>query len=668
MKKLARQSLSLLVSNGAYMTARELSEVLGVSRRALLYSLDTLDDELVAAGLSITERVTNKGIRIVPAEIYQAGQLLCASAEDEVLDFTNPEDRSFYLLFSFLCIAEGVTTERLAEQMCASTRTVSNDVSRLRDTLRAQNLDLVYDKKDGYAVKGNVFTARNLFVQWMDESCMTETPAEIEFSIKRLYELAGCALDCRLTNREISQIFQLIPSVLPNRYTKKSTRALLLHLIAAIICGGQKGGFGFTSKDKEYLKRSVSFDVARIACLQVQEITGAVLDDDEPCYLATLLQSMPTNTSVNEGQNYPFEVEVIVQKMIIDVSEAYQYDFTEDSELFDIVVGHVIPLVYRVLFNAQNKNPLLGEIAGKYARLNEAVRAALVGVESYVGASVTDDECSFLTLYFASSMEKMSNRLSKKARVVVVCNAGNAVSRLIQYKLTNAFNVDVVMTAAEADVYEAVSEDRSIDLVVSVVDLDQIRLGPVQYLKVDPLLSDGDMNHLRRKLRQRVFLQPEPDSEGASLLDLLAPSCFAVLDEVDGMDGLIEAGGKLLSEAGLCDEKYPSQMVSAAHCFGPLTTILIAPGIIMPHAGISDLVFKTGFSFVRVRAPVEVNGKEVNYALSLCTRNKRINQRAIQQFGLLLGRSSFLERVQAVETYDMLARLINECLKEAERK
>ena len=134
------------------------------------------------------------------------------------------------------------------------------------------------------------------------------------------------------------------------------------------------------------------------------------------------------------------------------------------------------------------------------------------------------------------------------------------------------------------------------------------------------------------------------------------------------MDGLIEAGGKLLSEAGLCDEKYPSQMVSAAHCFGPLTTILIAPGIIMPHAGISDLVFKTGFSFVRVRAPVEVNGKEVNYALSLCTRNKRINQRAIQQFGLLLGRSSFLERVQAVETYDMLARLINECLKEAERK
>ena len=68
MKKLARQSLSLLVSNGAYMTARELSEVLGVSRRALLYSLDTLDDELVAAGLSITERVTNKGIRIVPAK------------------------------------------------------------------------------------------------------------------------------------------------------------------------------------------------------------------------------------------------------------------------------------------------------------------------------------------------------------------------------------------------------------------------------------------------------------------------------------------------------------------------------------------------------------------------------------------------------------------------
>ena len=88
----------------------------------------------------------------------------------------------------------------------------------------------------------------------------------------------------------------------------------------------------------------------------------------------------------------------------------------------------------------------------------------------------------------------------------------------------------------------------------------------------------------------------------------------------------------------------------------------------MPHAGISDHVYRTGFSFVRVREPVMVNGSRVTCALSLCTRSKNINQRAIQQFGLLLGRSSFMDHVNNVETYDQLVSLIDKCLEEAERK
>lgn len=134
------------------------------------------------------------------------------------------------------------------------------------------------------------------------------------------------------------------------------------------------------------------------------------------------------------------------------------------------------------------------------------------------------------------------------------------------------------------------------------------------------------------------------------------------------MDELILLGGGLLHKAGLCDEEYPRQMVSAAHCFGPLTTILIAPGIIMPHAGISDHVRGTGFSFVRIRRPIYVNGKEVFCALSLCTRDKLVNQRAIQQVGMLLSRSDFIDRVRAVGTYEEFAETVSQCLKEAEGK
>ena len=599
MKKRVRRVLSALLAADGYLTASDLAESLNLSRRSVIYALDELDSDLAGEGLSITDRVTNRGIRLQTEEAARVAQFLSAHERDELLDFTDAKDRQLFLLFSFLCIEGGSTTERLADCMQTSVRTVSNDVNALRRVLSDQSLELVYDKKSGYAIDGNAFTLRNLFVQWMASACEVNDAAHLSTVLLGLYELADVEPPCRLGREEISDIARMLGDVVPNHYTKKGFRALLMHLTAALVCAKSPKTFGLTRADKSYLERSVSFDVARIICLRASQISGAELDEDESCYIATLLQSLPTSNTSNIEQNYPFEIEVIVQKLILDVSEGYQYDFNSDPELFGAMVGHVIPLVYRLLFNAQNKNPLLGEIANKYARLHEVVRNSLAGIESYAGSTVTEDECSFITLYFASSVEKMANSSNGKAKVIVVCNAGNAVSRLLRYKLTNAFNVEVLDCVAESELYDALLSTPSVDLVVTVVDLDAGRLGGVPCLKVNPFLSDQDISHLSRNLRQRVFVRPDDETAGASLLELLAPSCFRVADSVEDMDALIEMSGTLLREAGLCDAEYPSQMVSAAHCFGPLTTILIAPGIIMPHAGISDHVYRTGFSFVR---------------------------------------------------------------------
>lgn len=305
----------------------------------------------------------------------------------------------------------------------------------------------------------------------------------------------------------------------------------------------------------------------------------------------------------------------------------------------------------------------------KYGRLQSVVRDSLAELERYVGTPVSEDECAFFTLYFASSVEKLANALQGRARVVIVCNAGNAVSRLLQYKLVNAFSLDVVATTAAADLASTLAAAGSVDLVVSAVDVDPAICGDVPLLRVTPFLSEDDYQRLGRYLGRRVFaLGEESSPTGDGLLDLLSPSCFEVLDCVDDMDELIARAGDLLFRAGLCDEEYPRQMISAAHCFGPLTTILIAPGIIMPHAGISEHVLGTGFSFVRVERPVVVNGREVTCALALCTRDKKLNQRAIQQVGDLLSRSDFMKRVNGAGTYEEFAQLVTMCLEEAERK
>ena len=672
MKKRAHTAVRRLLGEDGYVTSRELAAALGLSKRMLLQALDEVDDFLAASGLSRTERVPNRGIRIVPVERETVAQALEEGfGFEDVLDLTRSEDRRFFLLFSFLCAAGRATTESLAEKMATSVRTVSNDVSVLRRELAAQSLRLEYDKRSGYRVVGGAFSVRAMLVGELQRTCPAESTRDVAFVLRGLYQLAGCLPPFALSG--LGTLFRSLEDVLPAHYERSVCRTLLLHLVMLAAERPSPRTCGFTDADRAYLARCVGFELARFLRMRAETTLGVRIREDEDYYLTVLLQSMPVTTSEAERQNYPFELEVLAQKLILSVGEAYGYDFRSDEELFRIIVGHLIPFVYRLQFNAQITNPLLEDIMGKYGRLHEAVREAVVELERFCDAKVSDDECSLFTLYFASSIEKLSNVRSYRARVVIVCNAGNAVSRLLQYKLVNAFNVTVAACVAERDLDAALAEARAgvgqIDLVVGVVDIDEARLGGVPFLRVTPFLSDDDYERLGTRLGKRMFVEWRAGEEpGRSLLELLGSSCFEVRERASDMDELIGMGGRLLERAGFCDEEYPRQMVSAAHCFGPLTTILIAPGIIMPHAGISEHVLRTGFSFVLLREPVVVNGKEVRCALSLCTRNKLINQKAIQQVGLLLRTDEFMSRIDGVKTYEEFARLVTECLDTAEGK
>lgn len=672
MRKRTHIVVRRLLREDGYVTSRELAAATGLTRRVCLQALDEADEFLAASGLSRTDRVPRRGVRIVAGEREAvASALEGAYGFDDVLDLTRAEDRRFFLLFTFLCAEERVTTELLAERMETSVRTVSSDVSSLRAELAQQNLRIEYDKRLGYRVLGGSFTLRTWFVNEFQRVCPVESTRDVAFVLRGLYQLAGCLPPFALSG--MGELFRALEDVLPAHYELGVCRTMLLHLVMLAAERPSSRTCGFTDADRAYLARSVGFELARFLRMRAEATLRARIREDEDYYLAVLLQSMPATSAEADRQNYPFELEVLAQKLILAVGEAYGYDFRGDKELFRIIVGHLIPLVYRLQFNAQIENPLLDDIVSKYARLHEAVRSALGELERFCDASVSDDECALFTLYFASSIEKLANARSTTARVVIVCNAGNAVSRLLQYKLVNAFNVSVVACVAEGELAGVLGRERAsgrvVDLVVGVVDVRADALGDVPFLRVTPLLSDDDYERMGSRLGKRVFAEGGADEEpGRQLLELLGPECFCVRDRAQSMDELIGMGGELLLRAGLCDEEYPRQMVSAAHCFGPLTTILIAPGIIMPHAGISEHVLHTGFSFVRLCEPVTVNGRDVWCALSLCTRNKLVNQRAIQQVGMLLRTDEFMSRIGEADTYEAFARLVTECLEKAEGK
>lgn len=665
MKKRVLLLVRRLLETDGFVTADWLAADLGLSKRSVLYALDDVDRLLVANGMGGVERVPGKGVRLpCPSHATVAGLLEGAWETDSPVDVAVASDRRLYLGFSFMCMDGRQTTESLAAQLDVSVRTVSSDIARLRSDLLKSKIDLAYDRASGWRMHGNEFSRRGWLISCFQDAYPLRGVRDYAALVNGMGRLAG--LDrVLLDEKGLGELARAVESVLPGAYERDIRHVVLMNLVVAVLERDEPLVWGLTDDDRQSLAATASFELARFLVAKTAGSLGRVLDADEPYYIAMLLQSLPMVPKDAGPGSYPFDLEVVAQKLIGRVGEGYGFDFSSDPELLSSIVLHLMPLTYRMLFRMQISNPLVGDVVAKYGRLHAQVRGALGEVERLVGTPMREDEAAFLTLYFASSIEKLALAGGERPRIAVVCNAGNAVSRLLQYRISNAFKVEVVAATSERGLYELLGMGTAnVDFIVSIVELDEARCCGVPVIRVSALLDDADLERLGRHLVRRACGPKNEGERGLALLDLLAPDRFLVRTEVTDMDELIALGGSLLERSGLCDEEYPRQMVTMAHSFGPLTTILIAPGIIMPHAGVSEHVYKTGFSFVVLERPVEVNGRPVRCALSLCTRSKRINQRAIQQLGILLRGERFMREVLRVTSFGQLAGLITDCLEE----
>ena len=644
-----------------FITVDELADKVNLSKRSLRYLLDEVDDILSKNLLGQITRVQNRGIRIQSLDKKSIKDMIVFNyTYYQVLDFSILEDRQLFLLFLLLCSQDKINIDSLADKMDVSVRTISNDMNVLRKSLHKLDVALLFDKKSGYTITGNLFVVRNKFISELQHEYPLHHMKEMMFVLHGFFHLNQENIQI-MQEADLLTIKRLLDDILPGNFVEDTKETIMLYLIITFLYQKNKS-HTIASQDKFVFSESYNYDLARILRVKIEQALSVQIGEEEDYYLTILLHSFSGNELSNFEQDYPFELEVITQKLIQLVNEDQNYQFHLDTELFYIIVQHLIPLIYRIQFNCQITNPLLYMIQNRYQKLHHSVVKALQVVEDFVAAPVSEDECSFFTLYFASSIEKLMDQKTKKVDVVIVCNSGNAISRLLQYKLINAFNVNVVEVLSEKKLYEWLM-DHSINLIIGVVDIDQERLMSIPYIKISAFMQEQDYEKLSIYLDKRFTLEEDVDDfQRAPLLELLRPECFLIQQSVKDIDELIGLSGSLLEKQGYCDTEYVQQMIDVAHRFHALTHIMIAPGMLLPHAGLSSHVYHAGFSFVRIKDELIIEGRSIHCAIALCTTDKQIHQKAIQQLGILLNHSQFLNEMKQIETYEAFAGLVTSCL------
>ena len=138
------------------------------------------------------------------------------------------------------------------------------------------------------------------------------------------------------------------------------------------------------------------------------------------------------------------------------------------------------------------KNPLLEEIKENYTQVFNAVKGNITIIEEMANAEMSEDEIGYITIHFASFIEKQKHTGELRPNVLIVCNSGIGTSNLLSARLASMYEVNIIATVAFHE-YEQVIAENNIDYIISTIDLahDSLRV-----IKVNPLIGNKDISTL----------------------------------------------------------------------------------------------------------------------------------------------------------------------------
>lgn len=268
-------------------------------------------------------------------------------------------------------------------------------------------------------------------------------------------------------------------------------------------------------------------------------------------------------------------------------------------ELYQSLLAHIRPMVYRQLIKAYVQNPLLDQIKRRFTATYAAVLRHASILESELDLYVTEDEVGFLTLHFQTMLEE--RRRQEKKRILLVCTYGMGTSKLIAARLRNQFqdSIHIVGYSSLRELEKQVREHQP-DLIVSTVQLGE-RTIPVHV--VSAVLTEQDVN----QLRQLIGVNGNSYATIASLIE-----------HVQFVNDVLSRGHALhmLMDAAQIDEQY-SESVYNRERNGSTS---IGQSVAIPH-GDPELATTNRIDVLVSRTPIAWGDEQVRLIFLLQFRD-----------------------------------------------
>lgn len=485
-------------------TATEISNLINFSSKTVREDIKELNMLLTANG-AIIESKPGVGYYLTIKDKEAFSLFIKEVWPKYALDdgLNSQEYRVNKIILDLITESSYIKSDTYLDILFISKSQLNQDLKVVREILSENHIEITSKPHYGMKIKGNEIDIRHFLVSHVED--MSKINTNILQDISSI---------------ETSKINDISTFVL-NQFKHYGFDTNLvkynnfINYLIISISRIQNGHFiSKENKDKPiYEKYSSIYKLSFSIANEVEEKFNINLDDKEVEYLyINLLSKIDSYTPSEYNEN----IEQIIERTLMAIKNTLSIDLSNDLDLKSSLMIHLNPMIKRIKYGINLKNPLLEDIRKDHVAM-ECAKLCSSYLEEIYRININNDELGYIALHFSASMAKLRENLNKK-NILLICASGRATARVLKYRFMHEFS-KYINNLDTSDYLMAISMDLSdYDLIVTTIpvtintEVPVIKASAYLYKKdvekiLDALRGDNSIEDVKTLFDKKLFIK-----------------------------------------------------------------------------------------------------------------------------------------------------------------
>ncbi|MBS4207880.1 PRD domain-containing protein [Bacillus sp. FJAT-50079] len=646
-KRRQYQLTKMLCLTKEYKPMSYYAQNLSVSTRTIANDLKELNEVFQKYHVVLQKR-PNYGVVLMGKETDLSRLIMDFDQNIDVNSIYERYARQAEILRIVVLCEEIVTYEKLAFILCTSTSIVSKDMANLRNF--ENDHCQIASGANGTGIKGTEYgkqkLLRDFFNSYMYDCYPNFSNEKLASTLSNYYPRTVIAV----VKDTIDSFQAIFKRTLEDYYL--NSLFIFLATIATRKQSGKEFVVDYEMSGRESIELLSNYYLAVEIGERFGEKLGIQFTKNEIDYISYQFFMHKIELSINNKY---------LENMLCDhvtdftsrIGKSVGLDLSIDQNLYDALICHMIPMIYRIKSNIIIENPILNEVKSNYPVLFNLTWFYLNDFAKTFDITFSEDEISFITIHLQVAIERASSR----GYVVIVCETGLLTSELLVSRIRKNLPASVELNVIPLN---KISQENveSADFIISAISLEN--LGK-PYIKVSPVVTDEELkevyyHYLKYSKSEIVRFNHSKRNRMGFISGLINPEHIHIQAGLKTKEECIEYLVDSLYVANYVYEDFKTNIYDRE----ALGSTYLASGVSFPHA-MSDNVRESALSILLLPEGVLWDANLVYLVMMLAIKEENVEQ-IIEDLPILYKRvldDQFVSEVVKLTGTDSVQRMFN---------